>query len=72
MFSEQADGTVLVTYTAHGAAPKHVGSAPPALVADTFAWAADTSEVGDVLVVGGHAYVRAAAPAPVLGRVLPA
>jgi len=69
-FTEQEDGTVTVTYTARGDAPKHVGSSPPALVADAFAWAADTCEVGDVLVVGGRAFVRAAAPAPVLGRIL--
>lgn len=71
MFTEEVDGTVTVTYAARGAAPKHVGSSPPALVADALAWAAETSEVGDVLVVGGRAFVRAAAPAPVLGLVLP-
>lgn len=70
MFCEKADGSVEVTYAERGAAPKPVGSSPPALVADALAWAADTSAVGDVLVVGGLPFVRYRAPAPVLGRVL--
>lgn len=70
MFTEKSDGNVEVTYAERGSAPRPVGSSPPALVADALAWAADTSAVGDVLVVGGLPFVRYRAPALVMGRVL--
>jgi hypothetical protein len=70
LFSEKSDGTVDVTYTVRGAEPKRVGTSPGVLLPDALAWAADTAEVFDVIAVGGLAFVRAVAPAPVLGRVL--